>query len=164
MCHVLKLLECALFFERQGLPICGRHEDSVTFEANIYQLLLLQAKDCVPLGLWLKKQDYISPEIMNEIITICGQTILQQLLQDNCPADYFTMRADEAMDILQNEEMCIAIQWMDSSYAIREAALGLVQLPDTKALTLFSVIKDVLVRSSLQLQAALVKDMMEQRT
>ena len=45
--------------------------------------------------------------------------------------------------------MCIAIWWVDSSFAIHEAALGLVQLPDTKALTLFGVISDVLMRCSL---------------
>ena len=43
--------------------------------------------------------------------------------------------------------MCIVICWVDSSYAIQEAALGLVQLPDTKALTFG--IKDVLVTCSL---------------
>ena len=45
--------------------------------------------------------------------------------------------------------MCIAICWVDSSYNIHEAVLGLVQLLDTKALTLFGIIKDVLVRCSL---------------
>ena len=46
--------------------------------------------------------------------------------------------------------MCIAIHWVDSSYnIIHEAALGLIQLPDTKAMTLFGIIKDVLLRCSL---------------
>ena len=71
----LKLLNCVRYLARQGLPLRGHHEDSTSFEGNLYQLLLLQAKDCVPLGLWLKKRDYISPEVINEVITICGQTI-----------------------------------------------------------------------------------------
>ena len=146
---MLKVLECVRFLARQGLPFRGHHEDSAAFEGNLYQLLLLQAKDCPPLGSWLKKRDYISPDIINEIITICGQMILRQLLQDICAADVFALIADEATDISHNEQMCIAIRWVDSSYDIHEAALGLVQLPDTKALTLFNVIKDVLVRCSL---------------
>ena len=32
---------------------------------------------------------------------------------------------------------------------IHETALGLIQLPDTKAMTLFGIIKDVLLRCSL---------------
>ena len=46
--------------------------------------------------------------------------------------------------------MCIAIRWVDNDYNIHETALGLVQLPDTKTLTLFGVIKDVLISCSLQ--------------
>ena len=62
---------------------------------------------------------------------------------------FFSLIADEATDILHNEQVCIAVRWVDSNYAIYEQALGLVQLLDTKALTLFSVIKDCLIRCSL---------------
>ena len=44
---------------------------------------------------------------------------------------------------------------MDSTYTINEAALGLVQLPTTKALTLFSVLKDVLLRCSLSVTSCI---------
>ena len=57
-------------------------------------------------------------------------------------ANYFSLIADKATDISHNEQMCIAVRWVDAGYTINKAALGLVQLPDTKALTLFSVIKD----------------------
>ena len=72
----LKFLECVQYLARQGLPFRGHHEVSVAFEGNLYQLLVLQAKDCEPLVSWLKKRDYTSPPIINEIITICGHTIL----------------------------------------------------------------------------------------
>ena len=94
-------------------------------------------------------RDYISPAIVNEIINISGNTILRQLLQEIQAADWFSLIADEATDVSHNEQMCIAVRWVDSSYTIHEAALGLVQLPDTKALTLFGIIKDVLSRCSL---------------
>ena len=64
-------------------------------------------------------------------------------------AKYFSLFADEATDVSHHEQMCIAVRWVDSSYTIHEVALGLVQLPDTKALTLFGVIKDCLLRCSL---------------
>ena len=115
---------------------------------------MLQAKDCEPPVSWLKKQDYISPPIINEVITIRGNTILRQLLQDICAADYFALTADEATDISHNEQMCIAICWVDSSYTAHEAALGLVQLPDTKALTLYTTIKE-LVRCSLSIASCI---------
>lgn len=139
---ILKVLECVRFLARQGLPFHGHHEDA--FEGNPYQLLLLQAKDCTPLGSWLKQRHYISPESTNE------KYMARRFRDSSCKTSvYFTLIADEATDISHDEQMCTAIRWVDSSYDIHEATLGLVQLPDTKALTLFNVIKDVLLRCSL---------------
>ena len=45
--------------------------------------------------------------------------------------------------------MCISICWVNSQYEISEDPLGLVQLPDTRAETLFKVVNIVLVRCSL---------------
>ena len=59
--------------------------------------------------------------------------------------------SDEATDVAHNEQVCVAVRWIDSSYDVHEAALGLIQLPDTKALTIFSAIKDVLIRCSLSI-------------
>ena len=145
---LLKLLHCIQYLARQGLSFRGHHEDSASFEGNLYQLLLLQSIDSPQLASWLKKREYISPAIVNEIITICGITVLRQLLVDTRAAKYFSLIADEATDVSHHEQMCIAVRWVDSSYTIHEVALGLVQLPDTKALTLFGVIKDCLLRCS----------------
>ena len=46
---------------------------------------------------------------------------------------------------------CHCIRWTDDSYQIYEEPIGLVQLPDTKAQTIYSVIKDLLIRCSLPL-------------
>ena len=146
---LMKVLHCVKYLARQGLSFRGHHEDSILMEGNLYQLLLLQSTDYPQLALWLKKRDYISPAIVNEIIKICGNTILRQLLVDIRAANYFSLIADEATDISHNEQICIAVRWVDSSYTIHEAALGVVELPDTKANTLFSVIKDSLLRFSL---------------
>lgn len=47
---VLKLLECIRYLAKQGLAFRVHHEDSFAFEGNLYQLLLLQAKDSVKLA------------------------------------------------------------------------------------------------------------------
>ena len=147
---LLKLLHCIQYLARQGLSFRGHHEVSASFEGNLYQLRLLQSIDSPQLASWLKKREYISPAIVNEIITICiHNTVLRQVLVDIRAAKYFSLIADEATDVSHHEQMCIAVRWVDSSYTIHEVALGLVQLPDTKALTLFGVIKDCLLRCSL---------------
>ena len=112
-------------------------------------------KDCPSLGIWLKRLKYISPEVINEIIAICGKTILRGLLQDIIAADYYALIADEATDISHNELLCISIRCVDSSYVIQETPLGLVQLADMKAQTIFNVIKNLLVRCSLPIDSCI---------
>lgn len=152
---LMKLLRCIHYLARQGLAFRGHHEDSVAFEGNFYQLLLLQATDSPQFSTWIKRRDYISPTIVNKIITLCGNTVLRQLLKDIRAAKYFSVIADEATDISHNEQICIAIRWVDRSYEVHEAAIGLVQLPDTKALTLFSVIKDCFLRCTLPITSCI---------
>ena len=64
---------------------------------------------------------------------------------------WFSLIADEATDISRNEQLCVSIRWVDRHYNINEYPLGLVQLPNAEALTIFDTIKDVLIRCSLPL-------------
>lgn len=52
-------------------------------------------------------------------------------------------------DISRHEQMSLTIRWVDKGYAIHEDVLGLFQLPDTRAATIFSAIKDILIRCTL---------------
>ena len=146
---LMKLLSSVRFLARQGLSFRGHTETLDSFGGNLYQLLLLRAEENNPMRVWLKKKEYISPDIVNEIIVLMGQTVLRNIIGQIKTAMWFALIADEATDISHNEQMCISIRWVSSQYEIHEDPLGLVQLPDTKAETLFSVIKDVLIRCSL---------------
>ena len=148
---LLKLLSCIRFLARQGLPLRGHFESADSLQGNLYQLLLLRADDCPPLKDWIKKKEYVSPEIVNEIIVLMGQTILRQIVAQIQQAQWYSLIADEATDVSHLEQMCISIRWVSSSYEVHEDALGLIQLPDTRAQTMFGVVKDVLVRCSLLL-------------
>ena len=158
---LLKLLSCIRYLARQGLPLCGHHEDSENFEGNLNQLLLLQAQNDPQMKTWLLRREYISPEIVNKLIMIMGQTVLRQILTEIKSTLRYSIIADEASDISHNEHMNLAIRWVDSNYDIHEDTLGLFQLPDTKAATIFSVIEDMLTRCSLPLSQCRVRLLME---
>ena len=143
------LLSCIQFLARQGLPFRGHREDTESFEGNLYQLLRLQAKNFPQMKTWLLRREYISPEIINELITIMGQKVLRENLTEIRRSYWFAIIADEASDLSHNEHLSLSIRWIDDTYGVHEDTLGLVQLPDTKAQTLFSVIKDMLIRCSL---------------
>ena len=115
---LLKLLSCIRYLGRQGLPLRGHHEDTENFEGNLYQLLLLQAQDSPQMKTWLRRKEYISPEIVNELIMIMGQTVLRQILAEIKSTLWYSLIADEASDISHNEQTNIAIRWVDSNYDI----------------------------------------------
>lgn len=107
-----------------------------------------------PMKEWISKRENTSPDIVNEVITTMatmGQCVLRNILAKVKEAMWYAVIADEATDVAHNEMMCISVRWVDVHYSIHEDMFGLVQLPDTKSATLFSVIKDVLIRCTLPL-------------
>lgn len=148
---LMKLLSCIKYLARQGLPFRGHNEDAESFEGNLYQLLLLEARDSTDMAAWLRRREYISPDIINELISTMGQSVLRQLLVEIRSSLWFSILADEATDVSRHEQMSLSIRWVDNNFSIHEDVLGLIQLPDTKAATIFCAIKDILIRCSLPL-------------
>ena len=77
--------------------------------------------------------------------------MLRQIVAQIQQAQSYSLIADEATDISRLEQICATIRLVCSSYEVHEDALDLAQLPDTKAITLFNLVKDVLVQCSLPL-------------
>ena len=146
---LMKLIQAIQYLSHQGLPLRAHREDTESFSGNLYQLLLLQAKDCPEMISWLHQKDYISPEIVNEIISSMGQCVLRNILAGVSTVLWYSVIVDEATDISHNEQMSLSVRWTDYSYDIHEYTLGLIPLPNTKAETIFSAMKDILIRCSL---------------
>ena len=62
---------------------------------------------------------------------------------------WFSIIADEATDIINSEQLNISIRWVNNTYDIREDSIGLCRVPNTSAHTLYTVIKDALIRCNL---------------
>ena len=101
--------------------------------------------------MWLRRKEYISPEVVKELIKMKGQSLLRQLLGEIRSSLWFSILADEATDISHHEQLSLSIPWVDNCFPIHEETLGLMQLPDTISATIFLVIKDILIRCSLPL-------------
>ena len=78
-----------------------------------------------------------------------GQVVLREILGEIRAATWFSLIADEATDVSHNEQLSLTIRWVDNHYTIHEDTVSLVQLENMKAITLYSVIKDILIRCSL---------------
>ena len=147
---LLMQLRAIQFLTRQGTALRG-HKES---EGNLHQLLLMWTKNDEILQTWLRENRYTSHRSVNELITILGQSLLRSLLdkmKEPTGSAWFSIIADEATDVVSSEQLNLTIRWVSNSYEVHENPVGLFRVPDTTAETLFTVIKDMLIRCSLPL-------------
>jgi len=65
---LLKQLSAMRFLLRQGIALRG-HDDE---EGNLFQLLKLWSASDISLKQWLREKKYMSPQVINELITMMG--------------------------------------------------------------------------------------------
>ena len=94
-------------------------EDSCTNHGNFLALLhfRVQAGDQV-LDEHLKTAAgnalYTSKTVQNEMITICGDIIREKLLKMVKKAGFFSVIADEATDVANDEQLLICVRFVDN--------------------------------------------------
>lgn len=95
----------------------------------------------------------MSHEIVDEQISLMANRLLRSLLtaiSENNPA-WYAIIGDEATDVAKKEQLNLSIRWVNNNYEISEDPVGLYCLPNTSANTVYTVIKDVLIRCCLPL-------------
>ena len=133
-------LRAILFLTRQGIAIRGHTES----ERNLQQLFKMWSHD----NNAIRNCRFTSHQFVNELIDIMGVTVLRSLLKKCSGPAWFSIIAD---DINQAEQLNLSIRWVDDDCHAHEDPTGLFKVPDTKAETLFKVIKDLLIRCDLPL-------------
>lgn len=145
-------LSCKLsslkFLLRQGLAVRGHSES----EGHLTQLLKLRAEDNPTILSWIEKGRYVSPEIVNEQISLIGLEILRSVLDDVRQAKWFSIMADETMDVAYKEQLVVCVRWVDDSFNIHEDMLGLFEIHPQTSDFIALAVKDVLIRSGLPLE------------
>ncbi len=106
------------------MPLRGCHEDLASLDSNLYKFLLLRAEDCPEMKTWIYRKEYTSPEIVNEILALMGNTVLRSIVSDIQSSSWFSIIADEATDISRNEQMSLSIRWTNDNYQIYEECLS----------------------------------------
>ena len=109
----------------------------------------LRSEDYSSIKDWQEAKHYQSPAIINELITMFGHNILRGIVKDISSARWYSVLADETRDVSNKEQLTVCIRWVDEGFTIHEDFIGLVQVTDTKASTIFVSNKDVLLRLGL---------------
>lgn len=78
---------------------------------------------------WNKNAKYLSPQIQNQLITICDLIIKDDIVQDIKKSFAYSILADETADISGKEQLSVGIRFFDEEKClIREEFLGFVEL------------------------------------
>lgn len=119
------IAETVIFLGRQGLSFRGHRDDSPALAENPCSnhgnfLALLQFRvqsgDCVleeHLKTAAKNAIYTSKTTQNEFISICGNLIQRKILKKIQEVGFFSVIADEATDIANEEQLSISIRFLD---------------------------------------------------
>ena len=121
-------------------------------KSRIKQLQKLRAKDVSDLAKWVdaKRGMYTSHEIQNEIISLMATQLIKELVSE-IRNNYYSLICDEYTDISNHEQLTICLRWISENLEAHEDFIGFYQIPDIKADTITSVIKDALIRLQLSL-------------
>ena len=144
---LLKLLSSIRYLARQRIPLRGHKGD----EGNLFQLLKLQQTDVEGLQSFIDEGQYLSHEIINELIEMMAHQLLRGLLDEIRIAVWFAIIADETSDISHTEQLAISLHWVDTNYIINEDIIALCEAEQTDVATITSTIKDALIRCCLQI-------------
>ena len=135
---LIKQISALRYLLRQGLAVRNDHAGGSNL--TIMMQLVLNEK------LWVSENKYQSPEVINELIEIMGHKLLRSLLCDIKSQQWFAMLADETRDISNREQLVLCLRYVTEKYEIYEDMIGLYQLDNTTANTVYSALKDCFLK------------------
>ena len=100
---------------------------------------------------WLERRynKYTSPEIQNELLSVMGKLVLQNISAKLQQSHYLTLMLDETTDVSNCEQTVVVLRRVTDDLQVFEEFLGLYHVPSIDSDTLTKVAKDVLCRLNL---------------
>jgi hypothetical protein len=134
---LVKIVEAIVFCGKQNVALRGHDDDKGNFRA----LLAYQAKYDGVVHDHLENGDprsmYLSPTIQNEIIDICGDILVNDIVAACNASPCFGFIADEATDAATMEQMALCLRFYDAHAAeLREEFVGFAECDSTTGASL----------------------------
>uniref|UniRef100_H2ZSG2 DUF4371 domain-containing protein n=1 Tax=Latimeria chalumnae TaxID=7897 RepID=H2ZSG2_LATCH len=134
------------FLVHQGLYVRGNTD----MESNLLQMLNTRADDVPELMQWIEQGQYLSADVINELIEM-GNAVLQSILEDLCNLVLYGIIADESKDISNKEQRTCILRWVLTDLSIKDDFIGMYQLKKMDAATTRSL-KDILLCCNLKVK------------
>ncbi len=127
---LIRIIKCVRYLARQGLAFRG-HE---TNDGNLKQLLNMCAETDASLSSWVERhQDYTSPAIQNELLSLFSRNILRSICQDIVKREtvIFAVIVDGTRDISGTEQESICFRYISDDLQPVEVFMGLYEAQNT---------------------------------
>ena len=117
------MFETAMFLSRQGMAFQGNTPE----EGNFIQLLRLRAKDFPELRDWMLRRDnWLSHDIQNEIINDIAQAVQRNLASEIRASEFFSCIADGTQDIGGDEQLAILFRIVLPDFRVNDFFVGIL--------------------------------------
>lgn len=141
---LVKEITSIMYLMGQGIALDGHDPQN----SNLYKLLQLRAQDCPEIDQWLAEKNYMSHDIINELIHLISRCVLGQVISP-IRDEFYALLADETRDISTKEQLVSLFRWVDDSYVVHEDFIGLFDLPKADASTIVTALNDILIRCNI---------------
>lgn len=146
--HVLyEIIETLLLLGKQNIAIRGHTED----KSNFMACLQSKARHDTILENHLENAQahakYTSPEIQNELLTICANQLVSRIISECRQSGFYAIMADEATDCSTKEQLSMCLRFVSKEgeqHVIREQFVGFITCKSIKGVDLASHIIEYL--------------------
>lgn len=166
--RLLPIIKTIILCGKQNIPLRGHRDDgnlteedgsgSIANEGNFRSLLRfrIDAGDTVlknHINNAPRNATFISKTTQNELIDICGELILQKILNSVKESRFFSILADETTDVGTIEQMSLSIRYWDiTTKKIREDFVGFVEARGLSGEFLADLIEENLKKLGLKIE------------
>ena len=133
--HIIIMLEAVSFLGRQGLAYRGHDESqSSSNQGNFKELVstIRKINPNVSAGFERRYGSYTGHEIVNEYISLFGDSIRNDVADKVNNAGFFSIMADETKDYGRKEQLSIFVRYFDGT-SICERSIGCFHMKDLTA-------------------------------
>ena len=138
------IIDTIMLCGRMGIPLCGHRDDSKFFPkageysvepglGNFIELInfgIRRGDDALKKHYTncQKNATYLSKTTQNNLISCCADVIIDDIINEVKSAKFFSVIADEAMDVSGNEQLAFVQRYVDLKNAIRGDFVGFMHL------------------------------------
>ena len=155
--YLKNIVETLIFIGRQGISLRGHRENDESLnKGNFLELLMFQAKNNPLINRFFANKEknvtYTSPGIQNDLLTVIGENIRDNTINQIKYTRMFALILDESSDISRHEQAAVVLRYVNPHFVINERFVGFFRATQTDGESLYHLVQTVLMTLGLNIE------------